>query len=434
MEQQIISVAKAGMLSKLHTRCSVLAATNPKGEFDPRLDLTDNTGIASPLLSRFDVVLVLVDTRSPDWDWQIGDLVLSEKEEDRERPEPSRSFWSTARLETYFSHVKKYRPQLGPGASQVLNRFYLRKRECEEAEASRITLRLLQSSIRLAQGHARLLARSEVTTQDAVVAVVILEASNESWNSLIQGCNLIHSDFPPDPLEEYRNQAEAVLTGLGLQELWKEEVARLDMLLAREQEPVHSPSSQTGTRTRLATTDFTQVVREIQRNRAVTLPPPECGRKRKRRQAKIGRKADKRVTEREDCGDLSSGDDSADEDDFNPVFQSTQINTSSEVSQIQGDSSTSLGDPSNASESDVKLSNKTVAKLAKFRRIERENDTTEDSSENLSTEVKSNLAQLLAVAGNLVENSEKEVRKPETNDKKFPWEESEDLEVFDFDT
>ena len=66
MEQQSISVSKAGIVTSLQARCSVIAAANPiGGRYDSSNTLADNVELTDPILQRFDILCVLQDTVDP---------------------------------------------------------------------------------------------------------------------------------------------------------------------------------------------------------------------------------------------------------------------------------------------------------------------------------------------------------------------------------
>lgn len=68
MEQQTISLSKAGVVVKLPAKTTVIASCNSKGgTYDVNCSVSANTAIAAPLLSRFDVILVLIDTPNKQW-------------------------------------------------------------------------------------------------------------------------------------------------------------------------------------------------------------------------------------------------------------------------------------------------------------------------------------------------------------------------------
>ncbi|XP_041721628.2 DNA helicase MCM9 [Coregonus clupeaformis] len=226
MEQQTISVAKAGMVCKLNTRTTILAATNPKGQYDPNVPVSVNVALASPLLSRFDLVLVLLDTKNPEWDCIISSFILHNKGAPCQSEE---SLWSMEKMKAYFCLIKGLQPHVSEEANSILSRYYQLQRQSDSRNAARTTIRMLESLSRLAEAHARLMFRDTVTVEDAVVVVSVMECSMQG-GALLGDVNALHTSFPDNPSQQYQTQCQIVLEGLQLPHLLYKEMDRLSRL------------------------------------------------------------------------------------------------------------------------------------------------------------------------------------------------------------
>ena len=77
MEQQSISISKAGIVATLKARCSVIAAANPfKGTYDDKMSFKENVDLSDTILSRFDILCVLKDNFDICRDKELADFII----------------------------------------------------------------------------------------------------------------------------------------------------------------------------------------------------------------------------------------------------------------------------------------------------------------------------------------------------------------------
>ncbi|KAJ0077753.1 hypothetical protein Patl1_37173 [Pistacia atlantica] len=103
----------------------------------------------------------------------------------------------------YIHFVKGYfKPILMKEAEKVISSYYQLQRRSATQNAARTTVRMLESLIRLAQAHARLMFRNEVTQLDAVAAILCIESSMTTSAIVDSVGNALHSNFTENPDQE----------------------------------------------------------------------------------------------------------------------------------------------------------------------------------------------------------------------------------------
>ncbi|MCL2116108.1 MAG: minichromosome maintenance protein MCM [Methanobrevibacter sp.] len=175
LEQQTISIAKAGIMATLNSRCSVLAAANPKfGRFDRYKSVAEQINLPSPILSRFDLTFVIEDKPDIDNDRKLAQHILKIHQEDSVSYEIEPDL-----LRKYIAYARKnVNPKLTDGATKVLEEFYvvMRSSAVDEDSPVPITARQLEAIIRLAEACAKIKLKELVEAEDAEKAVDLQKA------------------------------------------------------------------------------------------------------------------------------------------------------------------------------------------------------------------------------------------------------------------
>ena len=192
MEQQTISIAKAGINAQLKSKCSVLAAANPKrSRFDMTLPLPPQVNMPISLLSRFDIFFIITDDPDPERDNLLADKILNSHrageelipgetiDEDKLAVKSLEGPIDQRLLRLYISYAKKLRPVMTSEAQYKIKEYYtgLRNRyhnTDEQDKTMPITPRQLESIIRLSEADAKMYLSETVDVKHADHAIEMM--------------------------------------------------------------------------------------------------------------------------------------------------------------------------------------------------------------------------------------------------------------------
>ncbi|KAK6058645.1 MCM2/3/5 family protein [Cooperia oncophora] len=171
MEQQTLSIAKAGIICQLNARASILAAANPvDSKWNRDKTIVDNIQLPHTLLSRFDLIFLLVDPQDEGYDRRLANHLVSLYYKDKAEAQAEQL--DMALLRDYIAYAKaSVHPKLTDDCSQfIIDKYlFMRKAGAQHGQISAYP-RQLESLIRLSEAHAKIRLSDTVTIQDVEYA------------------------------------------------------------------------------------------------------------------------------------------------------------------------------------------------------------------------------------------------------------------------
>ena len=195
MEQQTVSVAKAGIICTLNARTAILAAANPvDSKYNPKLSVVENIRLPPTLLSRFDLIYLILDKQSEANDRRLANHIVSlysvpageetmmaEGEDEQAQATELIATNKTSRefLARYISYARRYiQPVIPDEAVDILVREYQKMRSMgNSAKTVTATPRQLESLIRIAESLAKMRLSNKVETNDIEEAVRLINVA-----------------------------------------------------------------------------------------------------------------------------------------------------------------------------------------------------------------------------------------------------------------
>ena len=180
MEQQTVSIAKAGIIATLNARTSVLASANPvESRYNPNLSVIENIRLTPTLLSRFDLIYLVLDKPNAVTDRRLARHLVNLY---YDVPTARKPELKKKELAEYISYAREnIHPKLTNEAGDALVEGYVDMRRLginhQTAKVITSTPRQLESLIRLSEAHARLHFQDEVTRKDVEEAIRLMNVA-----------------------------------------------------------------------------------------------------------------------------------------------------------------------------------------------------------------------------------------------------------------
>ncbi|KAJ8496842.1 hypothetical protein ONZ51_g887 [Trametes cubensis] len=186
MEQQTISISKAGISTTLNARTSILAAANPLyGRYNPKISPVENINLPAALLSRFDLLFLILDKPTREDDEHLAEHVTYVHMHNT-HPEFDFELIDPTLIRHYIARAREHRPTVPAEVSNYIVETYVRLRkvskddEAQKKSHTYTSARTLLGVLRLAQALARLRFSNEVAHADVDEALRLMEVSKRS--------------------------------------------------------------------------------------------------------------------------------------------------------------------------------------------------------------------------------------------------------------
>ncbi|KAG0367465.1 putative ATP dependent DNA helicase [Gamsiella multidivaricata] len=186
MEQQTISISKAGITTTLNARASILAAANPiYGRYNPRKSPVENINLPAALLSRFDILFLILDTANEENDSRLASHITYVHMHNQ-APKMDFEAYSASLMRHYIAAARQKRPTVPKAVSEHIVDAYVQSRQNGKAERENgqeftyVSARTLLGVLRLAQAMARLRFSDVVTVEDVNEALRMVDVSKAS--------------------------------------------------------------------------------------------------------------------------------------------------------------------------------------------------------------------------------------------------------------